>query len=177
MILRILYTSRKGPLMGQDPVSLTTPFGRRGLRVAKQGYSAPNDHGGAGGARGGTPTTWFLHSRCMHSLYWAWPLQCGHGARAPFVQSSRWHTLPLLRCFFLDPPLPCARRLPLPLLCQILPLPICRYRFKFQSNLVWDSIKSTNKILKLTKRARLYVDLYPNPTAPLYFNSSVAQKR
>jgi hypothetical protein len=26
--------------------------------------------------------------------------------------------------------------------CQILPLPICRYRFKFQSNLVWDSIKS-----------------------------------
>jgi hypothetical protein len=27
-------------------------------------------------------------------------------------------------------------------LCQILPLPICRYRFKFQSNLVWDSIKS-----------------------------------
>jgi hypothetical protein len=26
--------------------------------------------------------------------------------------------------------------------CQILPLPISRYRFKFQSNLVWDSIKS-----------------------------------
>jgi hypothetical protein len=26
--------------------------------------------------------------------------------------------------------------------CQILPLPSCRYRFKFQSNLVWDSIKS-----------------------------------
>jgi hypothetical protein len=25
--------------------------------------------------------------------------------------------------------------------CQILPLPISRYRFKFQSNLVWDSIK------------------------------------
>jgi hypothetical protein len=32
------------------PISLsyTTPFGRRGLRVAKQGYLAPNDHGGAG---------------------------------------------------------------------------------------------------------------------------------
>jgi hypothetical protein len=30
-------------------VSLTTPFGRIGLRVAKQGYLAPNDHGGAGG--------------------------------------------------------------------------------------------------------------------------------
>ena len=29
-----------------------------------------------------------------------------------------------------------------PVRCQILPLPICRYRFKFQSNLVWDSIKS-----------------------------------
>ena len=26
--------------------------------------------------------------------------------------------------------------------CQILPLPISRYRFKFQSNFVWDSIKS-----------------------------------
>jgi hypothetical protein len=26
--------------------------------------------------------------------------------------------------------------------CQILPLPISRYRFKFQSNLVWDSIRS-----------------------------------
>jgi hypothetical protein len=26
--------------------------------------------------------------------------------------------------------------------CQILPLPFSRYRFKFQSNLVWDSIKS-----------------------------------
>jgi hypothetical protein len=26
--------------------------------------------------------------------------------------------------------------------CQILPLPISRYRSKFQSNLVWDSIKS-----------------------------------
>jgi hypothetical protein len=26
----------------------STPFGRRGLRVAKQGYLAPNDHGGAG---------------------------------------------------------------------------------------------------------------------------------
>jgi hypothetical protein len=26
--------------------------------------------------------------------------------------------------------------------CQILPLPISRYRFKFQSNLVWDSIKN-----------------------------------
>jgi hypothetical protein len=30
----------------------------------------------------------------------------------------------------------------LPPVCQILPLPISRYRFKFQSNLVWDSIKS-----------------------------------
>jgi hypothetical protein len=26
--------------------------------------------------------------------------------------------------------------------CQILPLPVSSYRFKFQSNLVWDSIKS-----------------------------------
>jgi hypothetical protein len=29
-----------------------------------------------------------------------------------------------------------------PLPCQILPLPISRYRFNFQSNLIWDSIKS-----------------------------------
>jgi hypothetical protein len=31
-------------------------------------------------------------------------------------------------------------------LCQILPLPISRYRFKFQSNLVLDSIKSISNL-------------------------------
>jgi hypothetical protein len=48
------------------------------------------------------------------------------------------------------PPLRCVLPLPAPRvlswsaaeLCQIFPLPISRYRFKFQSNLVWDSIKS-----------------------------------
>ena len=34
------------------------------------------------------------------------------------------------------------RHAPLSHACQILPLPISSYRFKFQSNLVWDSIKS-----------------------------------
>jgi hypothetical protein len=34
---------------GAISLSYITPFGRRGLRVAKQGYLAPNDHGGAGG--------------------------------------------------------------------------------------------------------------------------------
>jgi hypothetical protein len=43
--------SLRGPLTGPDPVSSTTPFGRRGVRVAKQGYLAPNDHGGAGYCR------------------------------------------------------------------------------------------------------------------------------
>jgi hypothetical protein len=41
---------------------------------------------------------------------------------------------------------PCLRGAPLgpypAMKCQILPLPISRYRFKFQSNLVWISIKS-----------------------------------
>ena len=56
----------------------------------------------------------------------------------------------------------------------------CRYRFKFQSHLVWDLIKPiSNFALKLTIRVRLYykVDLYPNPTAPLYPNSPVGENR
>ena len=62
--------------------------------------------------------------------------------------------------------------------CQILPATDSRYRFKFQSNLVWDSIKPIsnfcfqflkkpfNKILKLTIRVRYTVDLCPNPPRP-----------
>jgi hypothetical protein len=40
--------SLRSPLTGPDPVSSTTPSGRRGLRVAKQGYLAPQDLSGAG---------------------------------------------------------------------------------------------------------------------------------
>jgi hypothetical protein len=38
--LRVCGAQRNSP----DPVSLTAPFERRGLRVAKQGYLAPTDH-------------------------------------------------------------------------------------------------------------------------------------
>ena len=41
-----VYTAR---FPAVHPPTGTTPFGRKGLRVAKQGYLAPNDHGGAGG--------------------------------------------------------------------------------------------------------------------------------
>jgi hypothetical protein len=57
--------------------------------------------------------------------------------------------------------------------CQILPLPIPRYRLKFQINLVWDLIKPiSNFAFNLAKQNKLKihnkgtVDLYPNPTAP-----------
>jgi hypothetical protein len=79
------------------------------------------------------------------------------------------------------------RRVQLRPACQILPLPTPATDFKLQSNLVWDLIKpisnfcfqfkqnKTKKILKLTTRSAYTVDLYPNPTAPLYPNSPVGK--
>jgi hypothetical protein len=56
----------------------------------------------------------------------------GKWGHAGSLRMKRSHSL-------VEPP---TLRLPGPHTCQILPLPICRYRFKFQSNLFWDSIKS-----------------------------------
>jgi hypothetical protein len=68
-------------------------------------------------------------------------------ARGPTTRAPMRPAMPPLMCTTPPPaksitrPSAAPPQLLLPL-CQILPLPISRYRFKFQSNLVWDSIKS-----------------------------------
>jgi hypothetical protein len=54
--------------------------------------------------------------------------------------------------------------------CQILPRPISRCRFKFQSNLIWDSIFAK-------KRYNLTIRLYPNPPRVFFKPSPVFLSR